>query len=416
VSAIFFLSKLLGQQVKDSRSQIVGTLDDIVVSLKRKYPSTTKLVVRSGRKKMLLPWDLVRSFEESQTLLRLPAAELKEVVPEENEIFLAGDIMDKQIVDTHGHKLIRVNDLQLARANGSLRVVGVDIGSGAIMRRLGFRRIADRLSRRVQPHLLDWKMVEPVGSESEGMKLKVTHDKLALLHPADIADIANELSPEERVAVVESLEDEVAADTVEEMHPNFQATLLNDMDEKKAAIILSNMDPDDAADLLADLPEEKAAALLANMRRKEARDVKQLLRYEEDTAGGVMTTVFVAISPGMTAGEAIARLRELEPGAETIYYIYVVDDDGHLAGVVSLRDLILASRDQKIEEFMERHLISMHTDASQEEVAQAVAKYNLLAMPVIDDENRLRGIITVDDAIDLILPLKWKKRLPKIFG
>lgn len=417
MSNMFFLSKLLGQQVKDSRSQTVGTLDDIVVTIKRKYPSATKLVVKSGRQRMLLPWQLVRNFEESQTMLRLPAGELKAVEPEDGEIFLAGDILDKQIVDTEGHKLIRVNDLQLARANGSLRVVGVDISGGAIMRRLGLSKLAERLSRRVEPHLLDWKTVEPVsGGDTSGMKLQVTHDKLALLHPADIADIANELSPEDRVAVVEALEAEIAADTVEEMHPNFQATLLNDMDEKKAATILSNMDPDDAADLLADLPEEKAAALLSSMRRKEARDVKQLLRYEEDTAGGIMTTEFVAVPPGMTAGQAIGRLRELEPDAETIYYIYVVDDDGHLAGVISLRDLLLARRDQKVEEFMEHHLISIHADAKLEEVAQVVAKYNLLALPIIDEENILRGIVTVDDAIDIILPLTWKKRLPKIFG
>ncbi len=413
---MFFLSKLLGQQVKDSRSRPVGTLDDIVVSLQRKYPSATKLLVKSGRGKMLLPWDLVRSFEESQTMLRLPTEDLKEVQPVDNEIFLAGDILDKQIVDTEGHKLIRVNDLQLARANGSLRVVGVDIGSGAIMRRLGLSRLAERLSRRVQPTLLDWKTVEPVGGEAAGMKLKVTHDKLALLHPADIADIANELSPEERMAVVESLDAEVAADMVEEMDPHFQAALLNDLDERKAAALLSNMDPDDAADLLADLPEEKAATLLTLMRKKEARDVRELLAYDEETAGGIMTTEYVAIPPGMTAGEAIDKLRELEPGAETINYVYVIDDDGHLVGVFSLRDLILARRDQKVEEFMERHLISVRDDAGQVEVAQAIAKYNLLAVPVTDGENKMRGIITVDDAIDIILPLTWKKRLPKIFG
>ncbi len=413
---MFFLSKLLGQQVKDSRSRPVGTLDDIVVSLQRKYPSATKLVVKNGRRKMLLPWDLVRSFEESQTMLRLPTEDLKEVQPVDNEIFLAGDILDKQIVDTEGHKLIRVNDLQLARANGSLRVVGVDIGSGAIMRRLGLSRLAERLSRRVQPTLLDWKTVEPVGGEAAGVKLKVSHDKLALLHPADIADIANELSPEERMAVVESLDAEVAADMVEEMDPNFQAALLNDLDERKAAALLSNMDPDDAADLLADLPEEKAATLLTLMRKKEARDVRELLAYDEETAGGIMTTEYVAIPPGMTAGEAIDKLRELEPGAETINYVYVIDDDGHLVGVFSLRDLILARRDQKVEEFMERHLISVRDDAGQVEVAQAIAKYNLLAVPVTDGENKMRGIITVDDAIDIILPLTWKKRLPKIFG
>ncbi|MFA6000592.1 MAG: CBS domain-containing protein [Thermoleophilia bacterium] len=413
---MFFLSKILGQQVKDSRSRSVGVLDDIVVTIKRKYPSATKLVVRQGRKKILLPWELVRNFEESQTLLRLPSEQLEAVEPGEGEIFLAGDILDKQIVDTEGHKLIRVNDLQLARANGSLRVVGVDISGGAIMRRLGLSKLAERFSRRVEPRLLDWKTVEPVSGEASGMKLQLTHDKLALLHPADIADIANELSPEERVAVVEALEDEVAADTVEEMHPNLQAILLNDMDKKKAATILSNMDPDDAADLLADLPEERAASLLASMRTKEARDVQHLLKYEEDTAGGVMTTEFVAVPPGMTAGQAIGRLRELEPDAETIYYIYVVDDDGHLAGVFSLRDLILARRDQKVEEFMEHHLISMRADASLDEVAHVVAKYNLLALPITDGENVLRGIVTVDDAIDIILPLSWKKRLPKIFG
>jgi Mg2+ transporter MgtE len=218
------------------------------------------------------------------------------------------------------------------------------------------------------------------------------------------------------MAVLDSLEAEVAADTVEEMHPNFQAILLNDMDEKKAAALLSNMDPDDAADLLADLPEEKAAALLASMRKKEARNVRQLLKYEENTAGGIMTTEYVAIRPGITAGEAIDQLRELEPDAETIYYIYVVDEDGHLVGVFSLRDLILARREEKVEDFMEKHLISVRVDASQEEVAQVIAKYNLLAVPVIDEENKMRGIITVDDAIDIILPLTWKKRLPKIFG
>lgn len=413
---MFFLSKILGQQVKDSRSRPVGVLDDIVVTIRRKYPSTTKLLVKSGRKKMLLPWELVRNFEESQTFLRLPQEELVAVEPEEGEIFLAGDILDKQIVDTEGHKLIRVNDLQLARANGSLRVVGVDISSGAIMRRLGLTRLAERFSRRVEPTLIDWKAVEPVSGETSGMKLQVTHDKLALLHPADIADIANELSPEERVAVVESLEDEVAADTVEEMHPNFQATLLNDLDEKKAAVILSNMDPDDAADLLADLPEEKAAALLSRMRLKEARDVRHLLRYEEDTAGGIMTTEFLAVPPGLTAGEAVDRLRQLEAGAETIYYLYVVDDDGHLIGVFSLRGLIIARRDDKVEDFMEKHLISLRTDTPLEEVAQVVAKYNLLAVPVVDEDNIMRGIVTVDDAIDIIVPLSWKKRLPKIFG
>lgn len=414
---MFFLSKVLGQEVKDSRSQTVGVLDDIVVTIKRKYPSTTKLLIKSGRKKMLLDWGLVRNFEESQSFLRLPKEELESVEPEDGEIFLAGDILDKQIVDTEGHKLIRVNDLQLARANGSLRVIGVDISGGAIMRRLGLARLAGHFSRRVQPSLIDWKTVEPVsGGETSGMKLKLTHDKLALLHPADIADIANELSPEERVAVVEALEDEVAADTVEEMHPNFQVALLNDMDERKAATILSNMDPDDAADLLADLPEEKAASLLASMRYKEARDVRHLLEYEEDTAGGIMTTEFVAVPPGLSAGQAIDRLRHAGRGAETIYYIFVVDDDGHLMGVFSLRELLIARREDKVEDFMEKHLISLRADASLEEVAHIVAKYNLLAVPVVDEDNIMRGIITVDDAIDIILPLSWKKRLPKIFG
>jgi magnesium transporter len=247
------------------------------------------------------------------------------------------------------------------------------------------------------------------------VKLTVPRTDLSLLHPADIADIAHELTPEERAAVFEALEDEVAADAVEEMHPSFQASLIQELPDEKARDLLSNMDPDDAADLLADLPPERAERLIAMMAADEAEDMRELLAYPEHSAGGIMTTEFAFVGPELTAGQAIERLREQEPEVETVYYVYVVDKTEHLLGVFSLRDLITVPPERRVREFMNANPVSVPPTASEEEVTGAIAKYNLLALPVVDDDGVLHGIITVDDAIDLVLPLAWKKRLPRIF-
>jgi len=246
------------------------------------------------------------------------------------------------------------------------------------------------------------------------IKLKVSHDKLSLLHPADIADIVSELSPDDRVGLLESLDKEVAADTVEEMVPEHQAGALIEMEPKKAAEILKEMEPDDAADLLADLPDEKVAELLGIIKKEEADELRELMTHPEDTAGGIMTTEFIALPVNLSVEKAINHIRKMEPDAETIYYAYVVGKDEKLLGVLSLRKMIVSKPDTKISDIMDANPVAVNITDEQEEAAKLIAKYNLLAVPVVDDEGRLEGIVTVDDAIDVVIPTAWKKRFSHI--
>jgi len=412
---VFFFSKLLGQTVRDVQGKSAGTLQDLVVTLRQRYPNVSAMIVKRGRKRYVAPWSAVASLEESGSLLRIPAGRLSTRELQPDEILLSGQVLDKQIVDTEGRKLIRVNDIQLARTGNVLRVVAVDISSGAILRRIGLSKVSGRLSKNPKPHLIDWGNVDPRTSDAGSVRLTVPRKDLSLLHPADIAELAHELSPEERAAVLDALEDDVAADAVEEMHPSFQASLINEMADDKASELLSNMSPDDAADLLADLPPERARRLIGMMDKDDAEDVQELLTYPENSAGGIMTTEFAHVPPEATADEAIALLRRQEPEVETVYYIYVTDKREHLLGVFSLRNLLREAPGRKVREFMTADPVSVRLVAGEEEITQAIAKYNLLALPVVDDDGVLHGIITVDDAIDLVLPPVWKKRLPRIF-
>jgi magnesium transporter len=418
VSRVFFLSKLLGQRIRNALGKNVGTLLDLVVSSRQTYPRVVALAVKSRGRRVIVPWADVASIEESGCLLRSSAGPLadRELVP--GELLLSEQFLDRQLVDTDGHKVIRVNDIQLLRTGPFLHVAAVDVSSGAILRRVGLARVTDRLTksgRRSRPTLIDWRTVDLEESDATSVRLTVPRTDLSLLHPADIADLAHQLTPEERAAVFDELEEELAADTLEEMHPSYQASLLLDLPDDKASELLSNMSPDDAADLLADLPEDRAQRLISLLEKDEAEDVRELLAYPEHSAGGIMTTAFAWVGLETTAGDALRMLRTQAEDVETVYYIYVLDRTEHLRGVFSLRQLLAQPETRKVREFMTEKPVSVLVDAGEEEITETIAKYNLLALPVVDKKNVLRGIITVDDAIDLVLPLAWKKRLPRIF-
>lgn len=415
---MFYLSKLLGSPVKDVENKPAGALHDLVVSTSQAYPRVTAVGVRRRGKTQFAPWDAVSSFEESGLLLRIAAAGLAERELEPGELPLSATFLDKQLVDTEGRKVIRVNDIQLLRNGPFVHVAAVDVSSNAILRRVGLAKVGDRISKtrqRPKPHLIDWKDVDIEQTDEAAVRLAVPQTKLELLHPADIADLVHELSPEERAAVFDALEDDLAADTFEELHPSYQASLLLDLPDEKAREILAEMSPDDAADLLADLPDDRRRRFIAMMEKDDAEDLCELLSYPEHSAGGIMTTAYAWARLDDSAARAIERLREQEPEAETVYYIYVVDRSEHLRGVFSLRELLMTPPEKKVRDFMTENPISVHTEASEEEVTDIIAKYNLLALPVVDEEDELHGIITIDDAIDLVLPLAWKKRLPRVF-
>ena len=415
-----FLSQCLGLPVRDPAGEPIGSVADLIVAIGGTYPPVTGVVVRTGRRRIFLPWRDVASFEDDGARLRVHTIDISAFRQRPNEILLRADLLDKQIVDLEGRKVIRVNDVRLDQVRTMYRVVAVDVGAAGLLRRLGieggFRTIARSLRVSIPERYIDWEDVDPLDTTIASVKLRVPHKKLAQLHPADLASILEDLAPRDRAGVLASLDDESLADAVEEMDPDSQVDILEDLSPERAADILEEMSPDDAADLVADLDQETRDEILALMERDEADELGELLGYDEDTAGGMMTTEYIAMPEHLTAGEAIVHLRELEPDAETIYYVYVTTDDGKLAGVLSLRDLIVAQPTTPIRDVMIREPVAVGINADEDEVAEVVAHYSLLAVPVVDEHNVLMGIVTVDDALDTVIPNAWKKRLPHVFS
>jgi len=417
---MLYLSQAIGRPVRDGSSEPLGKVADLIVAVGDRYPPVTGLVVATGRRRIFLPWSGVDRLDADGARLRTRTIDIGRFQQRPEEILLRQDLMDKQIVDIDGHKVVRVNDLRFDEVEGRLRLVAVDVGAAGLLRRLGmegaYRIVARNLNLPLPERYIDWEDVDPVETSIASIKLRVPHAGLAELHPADLASIIDQLAPRDRAGVLASLDDEQAADAIEEMEPDTQVEVLEDLEPERAADILEEMSPDDAADLVADLSDEAREEILALMERDEAAEVQELLGYPEDSAGGIMTTEFVAVPASLTASQTIDRLRELEPNAETIYYVYVVDADDRLVGVLSLRDLIVARPETLIAGVMIPEPVAVGVLADQDEVAQVVARYNLLAVPVVDLDGRLAGIVTVDDAMDAILPTAWKKRLPRLFA
>jgi Mg2+ transporter MgtE len=286
------------------------------------------------------------------------------------------------------------------------------------MRRMGLARpaekVAGRMGRKLTPGIISWDAVELLSSD-QPLRLKVPSDKIADLHPADLAEIISDLTRAESSNLLNSLDVETLADTLEEVEPDFQASLVESMSDEKVADLLEEMSPDEAADLLAELPEDRSLELLNMMEQDEAADVRRLLTYPVDSAGGIMTTEFVAVRPDLTAEQTIAYLRKMAQEVETINYIYATDRDDRLVGVFSLQDLVLAHPKTPIAHIMHDRVVTLSPSDSQEQAAQAIAKYNLAAVPVVDDDGRIQGIVTADDALDKIIPTAWKKRIPRMY-
>ncbi len=412
---MIFLSDFLRADVIDVGQRRVGSVRDLLVRMGDPYPVVVALALRSSRKLPdVIDWGAVRQGESNELALNVATTALKEYQATKDVIWLARDVLDKQIVDTDGRRVVRVNDLQLQVSAGNLLLVGVDVGARGLLRRLGAEGLGKRVSRltgrNIPQRLISWDAVDPVHSDEESVKLRISHRKLAKMHPADIAEIVEQLGGRDRDAIFQSLDDEIAADTLEESSDEVQAQIIARLDDDRAADILEAMAPDEAADILGDLPEERRETIIAAMEAEEAEDVEELLSYEEDTAGGLMTTEFVAVPAGLTAEQTIDKLRELEPDAESIYYVYVVDDDEHLLGVLSLRDLIVAKPLTLITDFMIERVVAVPLDARPEDVAAVMAKYNFLAVPVVDDDDRMQGIVTIDDAMDTVMPAAVRRR------
>ncbi len=415
-----FVSAIIGKTVTDVEGETVGKLKDLIVLQRSEipHPQLTAMAVQHGRETLIIPIGEVVILTARSIPIRKRLSEVVSSQPPDNALYLIRDVLDKQIIDVNGIRVVRVNDLELTNVNGDIYVSNVDIGASGIIRRLGLNKLLHMfesrrwISRRTG--FISWDDVELLASD-QPMRLKVPGEKLADLHPADLAEIISDLSRAESSKILETLDVKVVADTLEEVEPDFQVSLIEQMPDERIADVLEEMAPDEAADLLAELTDERGEELLNLMETAEAEDVRRLLKYPDESAGGIMTTEYATVRSHMTVTQVLDFLRQTSGEAETIYYLYVTDEDNRLQGVFSLRQLVLNQPLTPISEFMETKLITVGLLDEQNSVAQLISKYNLLAVPVVDDDHCLHGIVTADDALDKIIPTAWKKRLPRLY-
>jgi CBS domain-containing protein len=456
------LSELLDKPIRDPNGDEVARMHDLVVHVPASdgesgaaepYPPViglvARLAARPGPRDVFIPWEKVRQMGTGGADLATPALNLQRFARRDGELVLREALLDRQVVDVEGRRVVRINDLEVAESAGVWRLVAVDVSAAAVVRRLGAgllqQRVAALLGREAGAHapLIDWAQVIPV-AEGGTLRLRVPRERLDLLHPSDLARVVEQLTPQQGAELLRELDDARAADTLEELEDEQQAHVLRAMDPERAADVLEEMEPDEATDALQSFSREEAADLLERMDPEEASEVEELLGYPEDSAGGLMTTEYVAVPAWANAGGVIAALRararaaardEADPLPAALPEIYIVatgegehafdprpaseavplNAEGRLIGTLVLPDLLLAYPETRLVDIM-RHDPPMANPAeTARDAARVIAEDDLVALPVVDDEGHMLGIVTVDDAIDVILPTAWKKRLPRRF-
>lgn len=407
---MLYLSQMTGKPVVDAEGEKIGTISDLAISTGEVFPRITSLAFQGpGKVPFMISWrKYVGKFDEDGIELSVPAKDIRFSYLQPDEVLLARDLLDRQIVDTQGMKVVRVNDLKLSESGSQLRLLGAEVGIRGILRGLSpllekaVLSIAGLFHKRIDEKLIAWNYMDLLDRDLSEVQLSVTHKRLDELHPADVADILEQLDPQQRANVFRHLDDAQATEAVSEMEDEYQADFIEDLDEARAANLLGNMDPDDAADIVRDLSYEKAETLLRLMGVEDAAEIRRLLGYKDGTAGGMMTTQFVAVRQTQTVGQTIEVLRELPEDHPTVHYVYALDEYDKLVGVLSLRTLVLARDDALIKDVMYDDIISVPPDEEEDDVAADIFKYDIPAMPVVDEHGALLGIVTVDDAWDAI--------------
>ena len=407
---MIYLTRMLGKPVVDADGERIGVISDIAISTGEVFPRVTSLAfVGPGKTPFMLSWrKFVAGVDDDRVTLNASREQLRFSYLQPDEVLLSHDLLDKQIVDTQGMKVVRVNDLKLSESRGQLRLLGAEVGVRGVLRSLwppletAAAATSRLFGRPLSESIIAWNYMDLLDRDLSHVKLSVTHKRLHELHPADVADVLEQLSPSQRARVFEHLDNDQAADAISELEDELQADVLDDLTVERASDILGIMDPDDAADVLGDLSYDKAETLLHLMGVREARLVRKLLGYREKSAGGIMTPEVTTVTEDMTVLEVLTQLRGTAGDLGDIYYIYVVDEKRVLDGVISLRDLIVSSPETRVADIVERELFTVGPDDDQEQVAEMMSKYDLLALPVVDESGRILGIVTVDDALDVM--------------
>jgi magnesium transporter len=405
------LSQLLGSAVVDAAGAISGRVREVALAPQDHSARIAGLIVRTKQGDRMLRPINVSGIDGAVVRTSTPSEDWLPLASSEGFLLLERDLLDQQIIDVHGRKVVRVNDVDLAmeQLNGSLdlKVSEVEVGPRGAVRRLlkGIvpRGAVNAMAARFSPNVIPWDFVDLIETDpARRVKLKIEHERLARLHPADIADILEDLAPAEREAVFETLDEDIAAEALEEIDPKLQASLVESLDSDHAADIVEEMHPDAAADLLEKLSEKRSEEILEEMEEEEREDVEELLEHEQTTAAGRMTTDYISVVENAHVYDVISLLRRFQGGLEPMSTIYVVDPEDKLVDAIPLAKIAISPLEARIKELMTGEVVCCQEDADDREVAELFDKYNLLTLPVVDAEGHMAGVITADDIISLL--------------
>jgi len=408
---MLYLSQMLGRPVVTSTGEQIGTISDLAISTGEVFPRITSLAFMGpGRVPFMISWrKYVETFDESGITLMCESPDIRFSYLQPDEVLLARDLLNRQIVDMQGMKVVRVNDLKLSQSGSQLRLLGAEVGARGILRGLApwverfCVAVAHLFKRDIPEELIAWNYMDLLDRDLSKVQLSVTHKRLDELHPADVADILEQLDPQQRANVFKHLDETQASEAISEMEDDLQTEFIEDLAPAQASSLLANMDPDDAADIVRDLSYEKAETLLRLMGMEDASEIRKLLGYKDGTAGGMMTTQFVTVELGTTVQQAVEVLRNLDEDHPSVHYVYVVDGKKKLVGILSLRNLVLAKDDALVDSIMyDENIITATPDETEDEVSADVFKYDLTAVPVVDEKGHLIGIVTTEDAWDVV--------------
>lgn len=406
-----YLSQVLGRTVLDSKGERIGTVSDLGASTAEIFPRVTSLAFRGPDKKpLMISWrKYVDAVDDDAITLNVPRADVRFSYLQDQEILLGRDLMGKQVVDLRETKVVRVTDLKLSStSDGQLRLLGAEVGVRGRLRGVSPSleavavKVAGALGKPVPEHVVAWSYMDPLDrSLSEG-KPSVDHRSFEDMHPADIADVIEQLDPKVRSQVFRQLDTENAAETLSELTDEIQEDVIEGLPEQDVADMIAEMDPDDAADIIGELPYERSEKILNLMGAAEEKAIRALLGYSKNTAGGIMTSEFVALPQTADIAAVRRRLRALDVDFEPVYYIYTLDENRRLVGVLSMRDVVTADESSILADLSFNDLITVEPEDDQRSVIEEMTKYALVNMPVVDADGRLLGIVSVDDALDVI--------------
>jgi CBS domain-containing protein/sporulation protein YlmC with PRC-barrel domain len=410
------LSELEGMKVVDADGIEIGELCDVVASTTHEPPVVTAFFIERDDGQLAASWAQVAEVDVDgeRLLLGVPLAVVEPASLRSDELSLVDALLDNQVLDMRRRAFVRVQDVVLETRDDHLVVAGVDASSAALARRFGLGFLSRRLPKK-SGDFVPWSDVNLIALRLSRLNFVEAFAELAELHPADIADIIGQVGPRERAAVLAALNAGLAADTLQEMEEDLRTAALQEMPLDRAALVLERIEADEAADMLAELPDSLAQELLTRLPDKREQDLRRLASHPEHTAGSLMTTDFVMLPHSTTAERALGWIRRERPEQHMMTYLYVVDREERLVGVVSLRDLVLAAPDDEVTAFMEDDVVRVTADVDEEAVGRVMTKYDLLAIPVVDDELHLLGIVTLDDALEAVVPDDWKQRLPRLY-